>query len=94
MGQLSSLRQGATMHWVCYILLVSSVLQEVFCSDSSESSAEASFSDDENLDEYEFPEKEGIEGSGNSFYDDEDCGQYGCFKSEKEYDITFIRSSE
>ena len=46
------------MHWVsvCYILLVSSVFQEVFSTESPQGSGASSFSDDEDL--YEEPSEE------------------------------------
>lgn len=73
------------MNWVCCILLLSSVFAEVFSKDSSEGSAGASFSDDEDIFEHDYSEggREGIEGSGESSSDDEDCGENGCRKSEK-----------
>ena len=69
------------MHWVCYSLLLSIVFQEVFSNKSSEGSAGASFSDDEDLNDHNYSEggREFIEGSG----DDEDCEETGCRTSEK-----------
>lgn len=37
------------MHWVCYILVLSSVFQEVFSNEGSSEGSEDSFSDDEDL---------------------------------------------
>ena len=73
------------MHWVCYSLLLSFVFQEVFSNKSSEGSAGASFSDDEDLNDHNYSEegREDIEGSGESFSDDEDCKETGCRTSEK-----------
>ena len=80
------------MHWVCYILLLSSVFVKVFSKDSSEGSAGASFSDDEDLNELDYSEggREDIEGSGESFSDDEDCEETGCRKSEKNLTEDFV----
>ena len=52
------------MHWVsvCYILLVSSVSQEVFSTESPEGSGASLFSDDEDL--YEEPSEEKLEKLG------------------------------
>merc|ERR1711971_1245592 len=79
MGSCLSLYWGITMHWasVCYILLVSSVFQEVFSTDSPEGSGASLFSDDEDF--YEEPTEAG-EGSGDSWSDDEDCEKSGCRK--------------
>ena len=72
------------MHWLCYFLLVSSVVK-VFSTDSSEGSAGAAFPDDDlDLnDPNSYVEFEGSEGSGDSFSDDEDCPVNGCRKGEK-----------
>ena len=84
MGQLSSLCPGGTMHWLCYILLVTSLVQTV-STDSSEGSAGAAFPDDD-LDEHNnYVEEEGVEGSGDSFSDDEDCAENGCRKGKKNF---------
>lgn len=89
---MSGLCPGDTMHWLCYILLVTSVsVVKVLSTDSSEGSAGAAFPDDD-LDEYNhYVEDEGVKGSGDSFSDDEDCPGNGCRKSEKNFGIIFVR---
>ena len=78
------------MHWLCYILLVTSLVQTV-STDSSEGSAGAAFPDDD-LDEHNnYVEEEGVEGSGDSFSDDEDCPGNGCRKGKKNFGIILVR---
>ena len=79
------------MHWLCYILLVTSLVQKVSSTDSSEGSAGAAFPDDDLDEDNNYVEEEGIEGSGDSFSDDEDCPGNGCRKSEKTFGIIFVR---